>query len=69
MGDLWKEINEDIIDFIYINATPDSSQIIAALDVLATAMHLAPPLHSSLYTRRDNVVYVIRFRIYDLSSR
>ena len=34
MGDLWKEINEDIIDLIYNNATPDSSRIIAALDVL-----------------------------------
>ena len=34
MGDLWKEINEEIIDFIYNSATPDSSRIIAALDVL-----------------------------------
>ena len=34
MGDLWKEINEDIIGFIYNSATPDSSRIIAALDVL-----------------------------------
>ena len=34
MGDLWKEINKEIIDFIYNSATPDFSQIIAALDVL-----------------------------------
>ena len=34
MGDLWKEINEEIIDFIYNSAIPDSSRIIAALDVL-----------------------------------
>ena len=34
MGDLWKEVNEKIIDFIYNSATPDSSRIIAALDVL-----------------------------------
>ena len=34
MGDLWKEINKEIIDFIYNSATPDFSRIIAALDVL-----------------------------------
>ena len=34
MGDLWKEISEEIIDFIYNSATPDLSRIIAALDVL-----------------------------------
>ena len=34
MGDLWQEINEEIIDFICNSATPDSSRIIAALDVL-----------------------------------
>ena len=34
MEDLWKEINEEIIDFIYNSATPDSPRITAALDVL-----------------------------------
>ena len=34
MGDLWKEIIEEIIDFIYNSATPDSSRTIAALDVV-----------------------------------
>ena len=73
MGDLWKEINKEIIDFIYNSATPDSSRIIAPLDELEEppwpeTMHLAPSLYSSLYTGRDNVVYAIEFRLYNLSS-
>ena len=39
MGDLWKEINEEIIDFIYNSATPHSSRIICCIRCIrATAM-------------------------------